>query len=377
MVRIVHVLNGAATPADGASVSAARICRALDALGAEVWLASLEAPGSAESSGFFRTFPTSHAFRPIGSSPPMRRWLVSEAARGAAPIFHVHGLWRMPGLYASNAALAAGGRMIVSPHGALAPCSLSIRRYRKNVFWAFFQRAALRAATCFHATCVAEYEDIRRAGFTQPVCLLPHGVDLPEPQTLARARRQVLFLGRVHEQKGMGTLLRAWKAVEGSFEDWDLEIVGRDERNAFAGMARRLGVQRAFFRGPLYGIEKTKALQRADLFVMPSESENFGLAVAESLAAGTPVIVTRGTPWACVEAREAGWWIELGASSLETALRAALSRSPPELAKMGERGRDWMRASFSWDEIGAKWAQTYRWLARPDVERLPPWVRTA
>ena len=98
------------------------------------------------------------------------------------------------------------------------------------------------------------------------------------------------------------------------------------------------------------------------------------MTVAESLAAGTPVIVSKGAPWSGMDQNDAGWWIEIGVDPLVACLKDALSSSPVELAAMGENGRAWMERDFLWDGIGAKMAATYRWLCDRSLP-VPAWVR--
>ena len=112
-------------------------------------------------------------------------------------------------------------------------------------------------------------------------------------------RRQLFFLGRIHPIKGINNLLRAWQVVEHRFPDWDLLIVGPDNAgymDEMQALAAHLRLERVAFGGPLYGEEKLRAYQAASLFVLPTHSENFGMTVAEALAAGTPAIVTQGAP---------------------------------------------------------------------------------
>lgn len=376
-IRLVHVTSGIGREEDGASMAALRICDLMSQAGADVTLASINGEAHAVRSPLVTSFAAQPFLRTIGGSASLRHWLDSQARAGT--ILHSHGLWRMPGIYAGRLARRGLARLVVSPHGALSERALSKSRYRKRLFWGLLQRSALQAATCFHATSDAECEDIRRAGFRQPVCILRHGVDVPAPAQVDRSRRRLLFLGRVHALKGIETLIRAWQRVEGGFPSWDLEVVGPghpEEVRGFAALAARLGIARLRFRGPLHGRDKTRAFQEADLFVLPSPSENFGLVIAESLAAGTPVIVTKGTPWKELEARGAGWWIEFGVESLERALRAAMSKEPSELQAMGQAGRAWMAKEFSWEDVGRQWQETYCWLARPDAVPRPSWIRT-
>ncbi len=230
--------------------------------------------------------------------------------------------------------------------------------------------------TCFHATAQSEYEDIRRMGFLQPVAIIPNGIDVPPLQEKAGGGlRTLLFLGRIHPKKGLDMLLPAWRAVQSRFQDWRLRIVGQDNGgylDQMRSLATELGLERIEFSGPLYGHDKWRVYGEADLFVLPTYSENFGMAVAEALSAGTPTIVTRGAPWHDLESYGAGWWIEIGLDPLVACLETAMSLSPRDLAAMGQRGRDWMVREYSWSRIGWQMAETYRWMLQGG-ER-PAWV---
>jgi glycosyltransferase involved in cell wall biosynthesis len=122
------------------------------------------------------------------------------------------------------------------------------------------------------------------------------------------------------------------------------------------------------------GAAKAAFYREADLFVLPSASENFGVAAAEALASETPAICTRGTPWAGLEAEGCGWWVDPSVDALATALDAAMSLPAASLRTMGRRGRTWMARDFSWPRVAADMLDLYRWLAgageRPATVRL-------
>jgi len=123
----------------------------------------------------------------------------------------------------------------------------------------------------------------------------------------------------------------------------------------------------------LFGEEKLRAYQAASLFVVSTHSENFGMTVAEALAAGTPAIVSKGAPWRGLETEGAGWWIDIGVDPLIACLEKALRCSSSELEAMGQRGRTWMERDFSWPRIGQMMGQTYRWILQGGTP--PAWVR--
>ena len=121
--------------------------------------------------------------------------------------------------------------------------------------------------------------------------------------------------------------------------------------------------------GPKYGSEKWQAYRNSDLYVLPSPSENFGMTIAESLASGTPVIATKGAPWADLERFKAGWWIDIDVGSLIFSLRDAMSRDNEELAAMGVQGRKWMKNEFSWNKIGKEMIDVYNWLLDSKLDK--------
>ena len=193
----------------------------------------------------------------------------------------------------------------------------------------------------------------------------------------------MLYLGRLHPVKGLDALIDAWRIVQKAFPRWRLVIAGDDAdyqgtSGYMAELRRRAaacGAARLSFAGELTGPAKWDAYRDAAVYVLPSLSENFGVTVAEALAAGTPVIASDRTPWRDLPARGAGWCVEVGAAPLAACLREALAADDAALQRMGMRGRRWMEAEFSWIDVGRRMAATYRWLRGERPER-PAWVRT-
>ncbi|MCS6897910.1 MAG: glycosyltransferase, partial [Nitrospira sp.] len=180
----------------------------------------------------------------------------------------------------------------------------------------------------------------------------------------------------IHPKKGLDLLLPAWKAVQDQFPRWRLVIAGPDDRDGYLEkmqtLAAQLDLKRIEFVGELTGSQKWEAFFQANLFVLPTYSENFGNVVAEALAAGIPAIVSKGAPWAGLVEKRAGWWIEIGVAPLVSCLMQALALSPEELGEMGRRGRCWMQEEFSWDSLGSRMVSTYEWITHGGAK--PPWV---
>lgn len=304
----------------------------------------------------------------------LARALDSAAQQGA--VLHAHGLWLMPNIYPARAARRHGVPFVVSPRGMLGPEALAFSAARKKVVWALAQRRTLQAAQCFHATSDAEYEDIRRMGLTAPVAVIPNGIDIP-PVSPAPGARTVLHLGRLHRKKGIDRLIAAWALVAPRHPDWKLRIVGPSEqgcRDALERQVRADSVPRVDFDGPLYDAEKWNAYAQSGLFVLPTLNENFGMVVAEALAAGVPAISTKGAPWQALETERCGWWVDHGPEAMAAALDEALSLPDAERAAMGANGREWMRRDFGWDGIAARMEEVYAWClgqgAQPDCVTL-------
>jgi glycosyltransferase involved in cell wall biosynthesis len=287
-------------------------------------------------------------------------------------------MWQMSSLYPGWACRGqTTAKLVISPRGALSTWAFTSGSRAKRLFWPLLQRPALAGAACFHATADSERLDIRQMGFAQPVAVIPNGIDIPEPCFRAETHpRTLLYLGRLHRVKGLDLLLAAWAELQDRFPEWRLKIVGSDlgyhGRTGYEcqlrSLATSLKLVRLEFAGELRGSDKLMAYREAQLFVLPSRSENFGIAVAEALAAGTPALVSKGAPWHGLEANGCGWWVDLDKVALIDGLAKAMSLSPDELKKMGQLGREWMSHDFSWPHIGNMMRQTYDWLAG----RTPP-----
>ena len=189
----------------------------------------------------------------------------------------------------------------------------------------------------------------------QPVAIIPNGIDIPaltdEKKTV---RRTLLFLGRIHPIKGLENLLHAWSKLEQDFSDWDLQITGPGDAHYIANLVNlisQLGLTRTTLSEGVKGAAKLEAYQASQLYILPSQSENFAMTIAESLSCAVPVICTNGAPWSGVVKNKCGWWVEPSVSSLESTLRMALNKTTGELNEMGENGRQWMKQDFSWTEI--------------------------
>lgn len=368
-----------AEEASGPTYSTVRLCRHLGHLGEDVTLRSVGSLSNEPSPGFRHAgYPPALWGRFAGASRELREAI--EANVGSADIVHSNGLWLMPNIYPAHAARRAGVPLVTSPHGTLAAVAWSRSRLKKAPFWLLLQRSAVASTAMFHATSDGEYRDIRGRGYGQPVCIIPNGVEIPTVAArppCGDGCRTMLYLGRIHPIKGIDGLIRAWGRQAASHPYWRLDIVGPEGEPGYLAKLKALveaeRVPRVRFSEPRYGPEKHDIYRQASLYVLPSHTENFGMTVAEALAAGTPVITTTGAPWSGLVEKRAGWWIPPDVDALAACLGEALVLPDETLAEMGRRGRTWMEDCFAWPKLAGEMRAAYRWLVEGGTP--PPWVR--
>ena len=288
-------------------------------------------------------------------------------------ILHDNGIWHPANLAATTAARRAGLPYVISPHGMLEPWAMAYRGGKKRLAWLAYQRRGFDGSAGVLATSRQELAGIRLKLRNKPVAVIANGAEFAEtvPDRIHRDApqpRTVLFMSRIHPVKNLPVLLDSWAeiAADRAFDDWSLRIAGPDELGYMAELVtkiERLNLGgRVTLGGPVAEADKAAAFAAADLYVLPSLSENFGIVVTEALAAGVPVIATTGTPWAELPRQQCGWWCDPDTRSLATAMRAAMKLPPAERRAMGVRGHAFVTRSFGWDRIAGETIAFYQWL---------------
>ena len=317
-------------------------------------------------------------------------------------IVHIHGIWS-PRLHnVAKMCRVAKVPYIIAPRGMLEPWSLKQKWLKKRIARFLYQDKDLKCAAALHATAESEAEQFRKLGFRNSVVISPNGVNVPgnfnrveRAERVDGERKRVLFVSRMHPKKGVLELVEAWgrlgvRSQELGVRDWVVELVytlnGEFEREYEAKVKARIlelgmsyqdvdgSVHRNsstpslshsstspnfIFTGPLNDDAKWDAYDRADLFVLPTYSENFGIVVAEALWAGVPVITTKGTPWAELEEYKCGKWIDLPAEgsnpstweALDEALAGVMAMSDAERGEMGKCGKRLVEEKYTWEAV--------------------------
>ena len=345
----------------GPAFSVSRLALALADAGAEVGLWASD--NSAVASPLLQS--TSHVQCLAGTE--------AEAldTYGEVDVLHDNGIWLSHHHRLAVLADKRGIPRVVSTRGMLEPWAMSHKRFRKGLAWRLYQEWDLKRARCHITSSELEARNLQRLELGVPIITVPNGVDTPQELTsksiweLSRGgncgQRTALFLGRIYPIKGLPMLIEAWARVRP--EGWQLRIAGPDE----AGHRRR--VERAIsaaglgrvvsFAGPIEPQRKKAAFLDADLFILPSHSESFGMAVAEAMAHGLPVLTTTAAPWSILRENNCGWWVDPTVDGLAEALCQATRLDTEVLRAMGAKGRALISAEFSWARIADRMLSTY------------------
>ena len=354
-MKVVHIVKTLAQEYGGPARSVQGLVAALGRAGVEAWLLTLEDGGCPYVEGIDR-------FRVLGGGLGETRRRMEKLIDEINPdLIHTHDLW-MPKLHMCHvAARRKGVPYVIAPRGTLESWSLKQKWLKKWVALKTYEGFDLRHAAAIHATVEEEAERCKLFCGDVPVFVSANGVNLPVGGGLSVSRqsmpdkknRKALFVSRIHKKKGLLNLVKAWALVRP--QGWIMEIVGTDAdgyQKVVEDEVRSCGLEDAFlFSGPVKDSEKWGKYAEADLFILPTHSENFGIVVAEALYAGLPVITTKGAPWSEIETMNCGWWVDIGVVPLADALRQACALSDDALVGMGVRGRKLIEDKYSWDSV--------------------------
>ena len=379
--RILHVVPTylPATRYGGPIYSVHGLCRALAARGHDVHVFTTDVDGPGRSAVPLATpvmrdgvnvwyFPTAFGRR-LYRSPVMAQHL--SATIGSFDIAHLHSVFLWPTTAAARAARSKSVPYVLAPRGMLV-ADLIRRKSRllKTAWIALFERANIAGAASMHVTAEIEADEIKRMGLsTSRFDVVPNGIDLQSDDRCsvdddARWPRQpgvqrVLSLGRLNWKKGLDRLIPAMRHCP----DAELILAGNDEegyRRRLEQLADGLGLSdRVHFIGPVHGPDKWRLLASADVFVMPSYSENFGIAALEAMAAGRPVIVTPEVGLAGAVAQAGAGLVVDGAPGILGAAIAGLLSDDARRAAMGAAGRHAAASTYSWDSVAHRMESVY------------------
>lgn len=377
-MRVLHVIPSVAERYGGPSVALRGMATAVASLGVEVVVATTDGDGPArldvpmdrpvveggvEYRYFARTAPGEWKF-----SWPLTRWLRAHAAR--FDVLHVHALFSYATIPGCRSAERAGVPYVLRPLGTLGRWSVAHRGWKKRPYLALVERRHLERAAALHATSPAEAEDLAALGYGPKVRVVPLGAaavgvrGAGDGPARAAGRLRVLFLSRLHPVKGLPLLFEGIARMAAVDQARiDLVVAGDGEeayKHQLRAAVEHLGLARhVTFVGHASGERKRELFASADVFVLPSSHENFGIAAAEALAAGLPVVVSEAVGLASdVRAAGAGLVIPQRPDAVADAI-SALLHEPGALAAMGERAAALAARRYSWERTGRELLALY------------------
>ncbi len=380
-ISVVHFFRRIRAEDGGVVRAVLDLCQMVAARGHRVTLATLDATDVPKD--WLETLPNVPEVLQLDTSA----WSSALLSEGSlerfaqviqqANLAHLHVPWGLRNLQLASVLQKAAVPYIVSIHGVLDDYSMRQKPLKKRVFMRLFGRRLLRHATTVHFTAEAERDQaLRWIPGTDHSAIQACAMDLapfeclPGPQPALEAFPQIqpdshkiLFLSRIHPKKGVELLLEAGAILRDRGQPVQLLIAGpgdSDYLQQLETLNEKLGLNgQSQFLGMVRGVEKLSLYQLADVFVLPTYQENFGLVLPEAMAAGTPVVTTRGTDiWR--ELQEAGARIvDLTPEALSAAIAGILAEDDGGL-QMGARGQEYVRSWLDPDHVFQGYEKIYR-----------------
>jgi glycosyltransferase involved in cell wall biosynthesis len=275
-------------------------------------------------------------------------------------IVHINGIWSPQNWAFQKVAQELGIKVVLSPHGMLEPWILAQNPWKKKLGLFLYQKKAIQRALCLHATAQMEANNIRTLGFKTPIHIIPNGIDLFDVKKNKECygTKKMVFLSRIHPKKGIELLLEAWR--NSNTNGWTLEIAGNGDESYIEKLTHTAqDFENVNFVGAKYGEDKWDFLRSADVMVLPTHSENFGIVVAEALAVGVPVLTTTGTPWQDLESYNCGWWIDLSVENIMSTLAKIFKMKVDIIETMGNNGKKLVEEKYDIPAIGKNMVELY------------------
>lgn len=347
MINVVHVAS-APSIYGGHVISSVGISKALselDELNISLYL-DIE-----DRSMIFFDLPKKHLFLNSKSFFKFFYKLYNNFKRDDPNIIHIHGAWSLIMFLSCVYGYLFNIPYVIHPHGMLSKWSFDYKYIKKNIAYFLYQRWCLKNSKLIFLTSSAEYKDLYKLGSNLNYVVIEQGISFSSPNNIKKLPldplriRNVLFLSRLHPVKGIYELLEVWKVLNPS--TWVLKIAGPNEGDNLDKIMTYIKSHNldnsVSVLGPADRLLKTELFEGADLFILPSHSENFGIVILEALSFGVPVITTKNTPWEVLEENSCGWWVDMNINALHLALKHAISLSDIEREVMGRRGFDLSR----------------------------------
>jgi len=378
-MKVLHIIPSVAAVRGGPSIAVIEMVNSLRDVGVDVEIATTNDNGNtvidvplnllSEYQGvpvrFFRRFsPPLHAVREFAFSAELTVWLWQHLYE--YDLLHVHAIFSYTSTVAMVIARIQNFPYINCPHGLLCQWSLQQGKSKKALYLNLIEKANLLNAKTIHLTATQEQKEVDLLELNLPIRIQPLGLNLPMAISNARAQLHqmlnipleipiILFLSRLHPKKGLDYLIPALSKLRNSHQNFAFVLAGNGTTEYEAELdqllqANHLG-DRTYKLGFISGENKNICLQGADLYALTSHSENFGIAVLEALASGTPALVTNGVALSdLVKEQNLGWVVDLEVEAIANSIQEFLDN--PDMAKQrGDRATEYVAEHYNWRKI--------------------------
>lgn len=376
-MKVIHIVENLDTSYGGPARSVPMLVKHLDSLGVEnkIFTVQLKDNEKNELLDGLDVSKASLAFsKKIKYAKKLKKMIEKEL--NTKTIIHVHTMWTYPAYVGYRLAKKHRLPLVVSTRGMIYDWCLKQSRYVKRIAMWVFQKKMLESADVVHITEPSEEKALRSLGVDTPVALVPNGIDVKEmcsslSKSGARAKldldnekKYLFFISRIHPKKGLEFLVRSWIKIANTLPCWDMLVVGPISDEVYFGSIQKevkdASLESRFhYKGLLEGEMRIASYVASDLFVLPSHTENFGIVIAEAMAAKLPVITTKGTPWKEIKTHDAGWWVELTQENIDRAIDEAVKISSEEINQKGENGYNLIQ-QYDWSTQAYIMSTTYK-----------------
>lgn len=378
-MKIIHAIPYLSPGKGGPSVSVPALAQACALQGIDVTLSSQSWPEDN-----FEAVNIDHVVVELtrtmdrsgfGFSTLLNRRLLRAAA--THDLMHVHGLWMYITHAAAKSARVNKKPYVVTPRGMLEPYIMSRSILKKRLVQQLFQDQDISKAACIHVLSASEAESVRSLNYRNPIAVIPNGIwpaqyeSLPCKKTFENFfpdtanKKIILSMSRIHPKKGLLNLAEAWCRLAREFSSWHLVLAGPNELDHQQEIEHVLdhhGMrERVTFTGTLEGEKKMSALGAAELFVLPSFSEGFSMAILEAMICRLPVLLTPGCNFP--ESVKANAAIEAlpNAKDVHRALRTFLEMNDLQRRQIGNNGCALVTSHYTWDRVASEMIKVYEW----------------
>ena len=364
-VKIIHIIPDGDVSTGGAAIASVRLAHEQARLGAKVHIIELNSylneskPWANEDVIYLNSFGQSSIWGKF--------FTVLKLCWASNFVLHFHGIWFPKFILFFIVARISNCDYIISPHGSLEAGALKQKYWKKHFARILFFNLFCRGAGVMMACSEKEKNSIKKLFPNTMIHVVPIGVDIPcyKSRPLIKDRcldhKTILVISRITPGKGILNLIHAWDNIRN--DEWKIIIAGPDEKGYQSELEKEIKLLQLdsyfTFLGYVDEYERDELYRRADLFVLPSLSENFGIVVAEAMSYGVPVLTTNETPWGQIGLHRGCLSVGTSPKELAEGLQCLLDLDKVDLPLISSAARSFVQVNLSWGEVANASLRTY------------------